>query len=88
MAFDPQFATFSYPEALSRPAYQREAEHMREDIASAQADVEALERRAVVIRDMLPKLEVELRVCERDIAEKKLDLIKMRNELAAKGGAR
>ena len=79
-------------DALSRPAYQREAERevawLREEIAGAGDDVKGLEERAKVIRAMLPKLETELLICERDAAEKKLEIIEKQALLAKKEGRR
>ena len=74
--------------SLSFPAYKREAERLREEIAGAKDDILALEVRAVQIREMLPKLETELLICERDAAEKKLEIIEKRALLAQKEGQR
>ena len=75
--------------SLSIPAYKREAEWLREEIAGAKDDIKALEARAEVIREMLPKLEIELLSCERDAAQMKLEIIEKRAKLAAQeGGAK
>ena len=75
-------------DALSLPAFQREAAGLRDEIAGAKDDVKALEERAAVIRKMLQKLEIELLICERDAAEKKLEITEKRALLAQKEGQR
>jgi hypothetical protein len=71
--------------SLSRPAFQREAERdiawLREEIAGAKEDVKGLEERAAEIRAQLPKLEIQMLICERDAAEKKLEIIEKRGKL-------
>ena len=74
--------------ALSLPAFRREAAWLREEIAGAKDDVKGLEARAAEIRAALPKLETELLICERDAAEKKLEIIEKRALLAQKEGQR
>jgi hypothetical protein len=74
--------------ALSQPAYQREATWLREEIAGAKDDVKGIEARAAEIRLALPKLETELLICERDAAQMKLEIIEKRALLAQKEGQR
>ena len=72
--------------ALSRPAYQRQLEWMREEIAGLEEDAHCCAVRIEQIAAEIPKLERELLENQRDLAEHKLAIIEKRAELARKGG--
>lgn len=97
MALDPTFApspaernamqmSDSIFGSLSRPAYQREAEYLREDIAGLEEDLACDEKRIRAIQFELPALEIELLSRQRDVAVKRLKLYELRAKLDAKTG--
>lgn len=101
MTLDPEFAPFPYPEvqlgakmadavfkALNRPAYQRQPDWLREDIAGLDADIDDYEKSITSIQKEIPALQLELLKKQRDLAECKLARYEKQAELAkATGGA-
>lgn len=73
--------------ALSRPAYQREAEYIREDIAGLEEDVRGWEMDLAEIDREIPRMERERLEKQRDVAIAKLHIMELRQQLAQKGGA-
>ncbi len=75
------------PSILNRPAYQRESQYLREDIASLEEDVRGWQLDLAEIERQIPRMERERLETERDVAIAKLRIMELRQELAQKGGA-
>ncbi len=72
--------------ALSHPAYQRQPDWLREDIAGLDEEIACCERRVAELWKEIPQLERELLEQQRDLAEHKLRRYEKQSELAAKTG--
>ncbi len=72
--------------ALSRPAYQRQPEWMREEIVGLDEDITCCEQRIAELKKEIPALQRELLEQQRDLAEHKLTRYEKQAELASKTG--